>query len=79
MPSKVGILTLVPKGAAGLAGASSYKRQCGVAVLYRTAMSISPSEFISNGPSCPILTALIRGVMHYNFVVLLCIIDIEIS
>lgn len=60
-------------------GASNYKRQCGAAVLYGTAMPIAPSEFISSGPSCPIFTALIRGVMHYNFVVLLCILDIEIS
>lgn len=60
-------------------GASNYKRRCGAAVLYGTAMLISPSEFISDGPSCPILTALIRGVMHYSFVVLLCTVDIEIS
>lgn len=42
-------------------------------------MLICQSQFISNGPSCPIFTALIRGVMAYNFVVLFCITDIEFS
>lgn len=65
---------MLPKGVAEQAEASRHKRQYEAADLHGAAMIISSSGFISNGPSCPILAALIRGVMHCGFTVLFCII-----
>lgn len=70
---------MLPKGIAELAEASRHKIQNEAADLHGAAVLISSSEFICNGPSCSILTALIRGVMHCDFTVSFYIIHTELS
>lgn len=48
-------------------------------LLHGAAMLIFSSEFIYNGPLCPILAVLIRGVMHCDFTILFGIIHTEIN